>query len=168
MKPYRDRTPTRLRGYDYTTPGFYFITICTFQREYLFGEIINSAMNLNSAGKIVQSVWENLPQRYSHVHAGEFIVMPNHFHGVIEITSVNMDIEKDKKYGLSEIVRGFKAWSSRRINLVQNTAGVPVWQRSFYDRIIRDDFQLENAMMYIKMNPQRWEEDEENHLYVKR
>ena len=109
---YRIET-TRLNGFDYAKPGNYFITICTKDRKPLFGEITDGKIKLSEAGKIVSECWSDLPNHYPNVILDEFIVMPNHIHGIIIIRK---GLENNSKHGLSEFVRAFKSFSSRRIN----------------------------------------------------
>jgi REP element-mobilizing transposase RayT len=160
---YRIET-TRLNGYDYSKPGNYFITICTKDREQLFGEIMNEKIILSETGKIVSECWLDLPNHYPNIILDEFMVMPNHFHGIIIIRNGS---DNNLKHGLSEIIRAFKSFSSRRINKL-NTLNVEtglrpvststtsyIWQPRFYDRIIRSDNELNRIRVYIKNNPKK-------------
>jgi len=79
------RVSTRLKGYDYSQPGIYFVTVCTQHRLYLFGEVVNRKMILNDAGKMIRRIWNDLPKRFDFIRLDEYVVMPNHFHGIIEI-----------------------------------------------------------------------------------
>ncbi|HKJ28450.1 MAG TPA: transposase [Anaerolineales bacterium] len=158
MDETRGRKPTRLKGYDYSTPGTYFVTICTFHRECLFGEVDGDKIQLNPIGKLVEKIWFGLPRQFLHIKADHFVVMPNHVHGLIEI----MPNEIKSRHGLSDIMNGYKSRTTRLVNRIRDTKGVPLWQRSFYDRIIRDEKQLLTVIEYIRQNPSRWMEDEEN------
>jgi REP element-mobilizing transposase RayT len=109
---YRIET-SRLNGYNYSKPGNYFITICTKDREPLFGEIIDEKIKLTEKGKIVSDCWYDLPNHYPNITLDEFIVMPNHIHGIINICN---GTDKKLKHGLSEFIRAFKSFASRRIN----------------------------------------------------
>ena len=109
---YRIET-TRLNGFDYAKPGNYFITICTKDREPLFGEIIDGKIKLSESGKIVSDCWSDLPNHYPNIILDEFIVMPNHIHGIIIIRNRT---DNNLNHGLSEFIRAFKSFSSRRIN----------------------------------------------------
>ena len=169
MYPQRERKPNRLKGFDYSSPGIYFVTICTYQRAYLLGEVTRGKMVMNNAGKIVQQVWNELPVHYSDINIDHFIIMPNHIHGLIKLLEPNVGdgfkpstAEIRHSHGLSEIVRGFKSFSARRVNNVMNSKGVPLWQRSFYDRIIRSDDEHYAVIQYIQDNPKNWQEDEDN------
>jgi putative transposase len=164
---------TRLDGWDYSAPGYYFFTICSKNRECLFGEINNGKMVVNEFGRIVQNCWDELTNHYERIKLDEFIIMPNHVHGIIVICSDNDIVEtglkpvstkngfgKSKKYGLSEFVRALKTFSARRINKIRGTSEISIWQSRFYDRIIRDENELLMISEYIQNNHVKWEEDE--------
>jgi REP element-mobilizing transposase RayT len=164
MKQKRKTSP-RLKGYDYSLAGAYFVTICTLEKVCLFGEIANGMMQLNPSGEIVTTVWVDLPAHYPYVHLDEFIIMPNHVHGILFLSNQRRDRFRNlslQQHGLSEIIRGFKTWSAKRVNKGLGKTGTPIWQRSFYDRIIRDQEELLRIQEYIFNNPIKWEEDEEN------
>ena len=172
MKQYRfnpdihRRRSIRLMGYDYSHAGAYFVTVCSQHRECLYGEVPGGEMKLNEAGRMVQSVWDELPHHYPHVELDQFIVMPNHIHGVIVLTDgivgAGFKPAPTKRHGLPEIVRAFKTFSSRRVNQFRRTPGLRVWQRNYYEHIIRDESDLFQIRQYIGENPAKWEEDE-NH-----
>jgi putative transposase len=183
------RHSIRLQGYDYSQSGAYYITIVTFGRECLFGQVINGEMRLNQSGQIVQRAWFDLPNHYPHVELGAFCIMPNHAHGIIvlddggrggsisKIPVPIMAISNEtplpageqtrpyivaKRHPLSEIVRAFKSFSARRINALRKTPGLPVWQRNYYEHIIRDDDDYNRIQLYIESNPVNWMKDDEN------
>ncbi|MFC1960408.1 transposase [Chloroflexota bacterium] len=131
---YKRKSTIRLPGYDYAQPGGYYVTICTHDRGHLFGKIINRQMILNTYGHIVQHCWQDIPNHYPHAILDAYIIMPNHVHGIIELTSED---SPGHRHTLSEIMRGFKTYSARRINEQRALSAVPVWQRSFFDHIIR-------------------------------
>ncbi|MGQ9925797.1 MAG: transposase [Chloroflexaceae bacterium] len=179
--PYKHhRCSIRLKGYDYTQAGAYFVTICTQDRACLFGEVVDGEMRLNDAGQIVQTAWDELPNHYPNVELDEFVVMPNHVHRIIVIvgagavgagavgaSAVGAGLKPAptipvKRHGLAEIVRALKTFSARRINETRRTPGVPVWQRNYYEHIIRDDDSLDRIRQYILDNPLRWLEDREH------
>ena len=175
---------TRLKGWDYSSPAAYFITICTKNREWLFGDVVQKSMFLNNNGKIVEKCWFDLPQHYENLKLDQFVIMPNHVHGIMMIDIENvpafrvetglkpvstetsttkttdMDNRKKKPHGLFEFVRALKTFSARRINEHRKTYGKPVWQTRFYDRIIRDDNELYRIRNYIMDNPANWKNDE--------
>ena len=173
------RRSIRLKGYDYTKAGAYFITICTWQREHLFGDIVNGEMQLSRYGETVRFNWDILPKRYRNVELDAFIIMPNHIHGIIVLKDNALDgagleslsVKKDKfsvkpaptkskLHGLSEIVRGFKTFSARRINQIRRMTGVSVWQRGYYEHIIRNEESLMAIREYIINNPLGWEKEQ--------
>ncbi|MGD1862872.1 MAG: transposase [Leptolyngbyaceae cyanobacterium] len=231
------RRSLRLPHYDYTSPGAYFITICVHQRQCLFGEIVNGAMQLNEFGEVARSHWLRLPQHRVHVRLDAFVIMPNHMHGIIVLDTstdpiigthvgaglaqtssnptnnnapkpaptahpqnndvgldrhglnadetrspgcdgvgfgrhgLNMDETRSpkptppgklgggKRHDIPEIVRGYKTFSARRINRLRRIRGVPVWQRNYWERIIRDETALRNIRRYIRNNPASWQLD---------
>jgi REP element-mobilizing transposase RayT len=186
--PYRHhRRSIRLKGYDYAQPGAYFITICTQDRAYLFGEVVDGEMRLNEYGKVVEFTWHDLVNHVSGIALDAFVVMPNHVHGIVIITdgpaattAVGAGSEPAptepaptepaptepaptlNRHGLPEIVRQFKTFSARRINALRGTLGVPVWQRNYYEHVIRDEESLSRIRQYILENPARWAVDREN------
>ena len=167
------RRSIRLKGYDYSQEGAYFVTVCTHNRECIFGEVL-----LNEFGKIVESVWFDLPKHYPNVELDAFVIMPNHVHGIMIVGDVavgadfkpapTMAMAAAKEpvptggYALSEVVRGFKTFSARRINEIRATSGTPVWQRNYYEHIVRDEDRLNRIREYIINNPMRWQFDREN------
>jgi len=154
----RQRRSLRLKGYDYSQDGAYFVTICAHGRECLFGEVIGSEMKMDEIGRKVQAVWDDLPIHYPHIATDAFVVMPNHVHGVIAIRA-GLKPAPTKRHGLSEIVRAFKTFSARRINEFRKTSGALVWQRNYYDHVIRNDTDYNRIAEYVANNPQRWMED---------
>ncbi len=162
------RRSIRLNGYDYAQPGAYFVTTVTHQRECLFGDVVDGEMMLNVCGEIAKLVWDELPNHYPYVILDEFCVMPNHVHMIIVLSETSSSRggfqthPYPKRHALPEIVRGFKTFSARRINESQNSRGVPVWQRNYYERIVRDDREMNAIRQYIQNNPLNWEQDKEN------
>ena len=175
------RRSIRLKGYDYSQPGAYFITICTHQRECLFGEIIDGQMHLKNFGRIIQIHWGNLQKHHLHIKLDEFVIMPNHLHGIIilfndsvgaglndtftsqteqmTIKPAPATIVQSTNYqqkGIPEIIRGFKTFSARQINNIRSQKGVPLWQRNYYEHIIRNESDLNRIREYIVKNPQKW------------
>jgi putative transposase len=151
------RKSTRLKNYDYSSSGVYFMTICVFQRECIFGEIANGEMILSSAGERVLEVWEGLPLRFPTVELDAFVIMPNHVHGVICLT-----VDGSEAVSISTVLRVFKSLSARAINQDLGRAERPAWQKRFWDRVVRDEAELERVRTYILNNPQSWAEDAEN------
>ena len=160
----RRRRVVRLRGYDYAAPGSYYVSMCTQGRLCLFGDIANGEMCLNEYGRLVEAVWDELPDHYAHVRLDACVIMPNHVHGILVFVEAGSKPASTAivRHGLPEIVRAFKTFSARRINAARGTAGTPVWQRNYYEHIIRDDADLNRTRQYILDNPARWNEDPEN------
>ena len=151
------RHSTRLEGYDYSQAGAYFVTVVAHEREALFGGVVNGQMVINHSGQILQSVWSDLPRHYKELELDAFCIMPNHVHAIIflhEDGSV-------KRTTLSELVRAFKSYSARRINSSRKMTGVPVWQRNYYEHIVRNDHEYQSIYKYILDNPINWEKDDE-------
>ena len=125
---------------------------------------------MNELGEVVQDVWDELPAHYPHVSLDEFVIMPNHIHGIIQLAEEHPSPRRggflnpplQPRHSLSEIVRGFKTWFARKIKRIRGTTGTPFWQRSFYDHIIRDERDLDNIRAYIYHNPLKWEHDQYN------
>ena len=157
------RRTIRLRDYDYAQAGMYFVTICSHQRVCLFGEISSGGMLANDAGRIVRATWDALPEHYAHVSLDAFIAMPNHVHGILVMDSalaVGAGLKPaptpPTRHGLPEVVRAFKTFSSRRINEQRQTPGEKVWQRNYWERVIRNDEELRHIREYIQNNPAQW------------
>lgn len=150
------------------------MTISTHENECLFGEIVNDEMVLNEAGRIVQSVWEELPVHFSGVELDSFVALPNHLHGVLFIESGSKDEESKPKgsatdtspvlrpRSLGAVIGSFKSAATKRINQNQDTPGRKVWLRNYYEHIIRDADDLIRIRKYISGNPTNWAQDPEN------
>jgi putative transposase len=168
------RRSIRLKGYDYTRPGAYFVTICTYQRQALFGEVIDGEMVLNACGKIVREEWLKTTQIRTNIqlHQDEFVVMPNHPHGIIWIDKTvgarrrraptKEGFGKPVKGSIPTIVRAYKSAVTLRINQILNSSGAPFWQRNYYERVVRNNDELNAIRQYIRNNPQKWELDQDN------
>lgn len=226
------RRSIRLKGYDYTQAGAYFVTLCAWRQACLFGEIVEGRMILNNNGRFIHAVWQDLPNHYSIVGLDAFVIMPNHVHAIIilrdprvtvgagllniqdnttthpkpaptptivqagltifqDVTTIHpkpaptpttivqagLTIIQDvttthpkpaptpKIHGLPEIVRALKTFSARRINAFHHSPGIPVWQRNYYEHIIRSRKELKQTSEYIHSNPAHWNDDEENPAY---
>jgi REP element-mobilizing transposase RayT len=159
------RCSIRLKGYDYSQPGAYFVTICTQKKLHVFGEVVDGKIALNEIGKIAKSVWLDLPRHYFNIELDAFVTMPNHVHGIVFIVGAGLKpapTDVTKHHSLPEIVRGVKTFSSRRINEMRAIPGIPLWQRNYYEHIIRDENELNRIREYIINNPLQWQFDREN------
>ena len=168
-----DRRSIRLRGYGYSNQGPYFVTITAQDRESLFGDIVDGEMQCNSVGMIVLEEWLRSAEIRPEFWFDAFVVMPNHVHGILAVappapaTRVNSPGDSDTllqrpAHSLGSFVAGFKSATTRRINLIRCTPGAKVWQRNYYEHIIRNDRSLDRIREYIETNPQRWVIDQEN------
>lgn len=161
----------RLSNWDYSSAGYYFITICTYNREALFGYVSDGMMVLNEYGNVVQDEWLKSTKIRKEIELDEFIVMPNHLHGILLIkNNDNAIVETNGRLSLrqssmkpksvSSFIAGFKSITTKRINTLRDARGNPVWQRNYHDRIIRNENELNNIRKYICDNPLNWEKDE--------
>ena len=165
-----NRRSVRLKGYNYSKNGAYFVTVCTHNRECLFGDIVIGAgsksahMSLNEYGEIVKNVWDDLINHVTGVELDVFGIMPNHIHGIVTINGAGLEPAPTGQIGLSEIIRQLKTFSARQINVRRRTPGVPLWQRNYYEHIIRNEKSYGEIATYIANNPTHWEIDR---LYVR-
>jgi putative transposase len=148
------RKSLRLSHFDYATPGAYFVTVCTQDRACLFGTVRDGLVHLSEAGRIVEQVWQALPGHYPNFALDEFVIMPNHVHGVLLI-------ENEGGRPLSNLMRAFKAFSTREIR-GRTLANDTVWQRGYYEHVVRDESDLTAIRQYIQDNPAKWDLDDEN------
>lgn len=164
-----NRQSRRLKGYDYASEGLYFITLNTENRNQLFGEIKNGDMHLNNVGLFTRDCWLAIPKHFPHVALHDFVIMPDHIHGVIEIiynpvdNSVGMNNYSSRlsefrspTRTIGSIVRGFKIGVTKWIR--QHTTIHTVWQRDYYEHIIRDTGSYHRICQYIIDNPKNWKE----------
>ena len=173
MRLSHDRHSLRLQSYDYSQPGAYFITICTYEKKNLLGNIVDGEMNLTEAGRTIWDIWESLPKRYPEIQLDAFVVMPNHIHGIImvlynsevgaihELPLPRTRIQR-RRMLLPKVVGYFKMNTAKQVNVIRDTRGTPVWQRNYYEHIIRNEDQLQRLREYIINNPVRWHEDPDN------
>lgn len=156
----QQRKTLRLRHYDYARTNWYFVTIKAFEGLMLFGEIIDSVPQLNPVGLIVCEEWKDLQKRLQHVRLDEFVVMPNHLHGIIMIERTGNSIESSKSHGLlpaslGSVISQFKSRTVKRVRK-KTSEHVNLWQRNYYESILRTDIDIENRRRYIRENPVRW------------
>jgi REP element-mobilizing transposase RayT len=173
------RRSIRLKGYHYTQPGAYYITLCTKARQCLFGDVVKGEMRLNSLGYIAFTCWQEIPNHFPHVELDVFVIMPNHLHGILVITDTLVGathasplhrtnaLPKRHPCGPSPksvgaIVGSYKSAVTKRINTICNTKGNSIWQRNYYEHISRDEASVHNIRQYIVENPWRWADDPEN------
>ena len=190
------RRSIRLKGYNYTQAGAYFVTICSYQRMHVFGEVINGEMIPNDTGKTARQEWFKTAELrpYVKLYDDEFVIMPNHGHGIIWIVDDNVGIrrrriqdlekqgaqqrraptEKTESFGrpvkgsIPTIVRAYKSAVTYAVNAAQNMRGAVLWQKNYYEHIIRNDRQLNNIRWYIRNNPLHWQLDRDNAQNVRK
>jgi REP element-mobilizing transposase RayT len=177
----KHRRSIRLKDYDYTTAGAYFITIVTHGRKILFGEVTDGVIRLNDAGRMIQSVWDELAEHYAGVQHDAFVVMPNHIHGVVSLVGAGprarpsvkgqpqgvAPTEDTSAMSVPDVVHRFKTLTTKRyIDGVKNSGWAAFthrfWQRNYFEHVIRDEQSLQRIRQYILDNPARWEFDREN------
>ncbi len=167
------RKPLRLKGYNYSQAGTYYITICTFLRESFFGHLKNAKITLSSVGAIACKYWKEIPNHFQHADVDVFIIMPNHIHGLIKIHSSDDDVAAEHvqprnafqhitKGSIGSIIRQYKASVTRWCN--QNEYNNFRWQRNYYERIVRNEKELNKIREYIISNPLKWRFDRDNQL----
>jgi putative transposase len=172
----RRKNSLRLGGYDYSQIGAYFVTMCTKDRDPLFGRTENELMQLSEFGEIASQCWKEIPERFPSVKLDEFTVMPDHLHGIIVIVDQASSMNESVPGGairesprtdrnnpvwrrrmlLPKIIGRFKQNSAKQINILHSTQGIPVWQRGYHDHIIHDAKSLCRIKQYIIANPCRW------------
>ncbi len=167
----RERKSARLRDYDYSKSGYYFVTICSKNREDWFGKVENGEMHLNRYGGIAEECWAEIPKHFQNVETDEFSVMLNHVHGILIIVgnlvgnaymrSLHNILLSRTKMLLPRVIQQYKASVTRRINLREGESRF-VWQKSFYDHVIRSEKSLSNLRQYILYNSLKWDLDIEN------
>ncbi|CAD5930987.1 putative protein HI_0554 [Planktothrix tepida] len=183
----------RLKGYNYTQPGGYFVTICTKEKQCLFGDIVQGEMRFNSLGAIAFNTWQQIPETFPHVELDYFVIMPNHIHGILIFHEILSDPQfpvgarrasplhrtslsqleisaksTQQPHGaapksLGAVVGWYKSSVSKLINRICNNSGQGlIWQRDYYEEIIRDERALNHIRKYIVENPARWDDDPEH------
>jgi len=164
----KNRKPNRLKVYDYSNGGWYFLTICTNNKINHFGKLINGKVVLNEFGEIADKSWKMIDSLHKNIKLDEYVVMPNHIHGIIIINNTVGDATLPAgrqdfasptydrtKMELCKIIQQFKRAVTVKIKSITNNSNFK-WQRSFYDRIIRNDYELYNIRKYIRQNPLKW------------
>jgi putative transposase len=154
----KTRKSVRLPGFDYSQGGAYFVTICSQNRRCMFGEIADFCMEANAIGMLVTACWNSLSDDYPFVSLDTWVLMPNHLHGIIWLSNDNPSGKT-----LARIVAAFKAMSTSRVRQALHT-NLKLWQRGFFEHIIRDDNDLFRIREYIAVNPIQWALDPENPL----
>ena len=172
------RQTIRLKNYNYAANGYYFVTICTHEKQCYFGDVVDGEMHLSQIGKIARQYWLEIPQHSKYTYLDKFVIMPNHVHGIIVIDNpdnpsrdVACYVPTNDEWGLPQtmsklspklgtlgaIIRSYKSSVTRWCR--QNDDDIFHWQSRFYEHIIRDEKSLNNIRRYIIDNPAKWTED---------
>ena len=161
---YPTRRALRLRTYDYSQAGAYFVTLCVEDRRCLFGTITDGTLELNPTGRWIASTWEGLGYRFPAVEMDAFVVMPNHLHGIVVLGE--QPVSAESRTDLPEIMRRFKTYTATQFRTRDTTPRdlrrINLWQRGYHDRVIRNDRELNAIREYILNNPMQWHLDREN------
>jgi putative transposase len=181
----RHRRSVRLKGFDYASPGAYFVTICTYDRAPLLGQVVSGNVVLSEIGRIVAEEWLRTLQVRVEVALDAWVIMPNHLHGILLVNpnapvgayghtplpvindgalagALAVACFRSPSHSLGAIVRGFKGAAARRVNAWRGTPKAPVWQRNYHEHIIRNERELWAIEEYIQNNPPQWEMDRDN------
>jgi putative transposase len=174
----RGRRSIRLPGYDYSQPGYYFVTICSYRRRAVFGEIKDGGLVLSEEGVIVREAWSRTEMLRSEIELDEFVIMPNHLHGIVIITKQQSDLQvgaqgpaplqchsprapsQRQARSLGSLVGRFKGSVTRQVRTLRSDPGFRVWQRNYYERVIRNEREMITIQHYILENPLRWTQDQ--------
>jgi len=168
----KNRKSIRLKNWDYTQEGYYFITICAYQKKCVFSRIENDSIILNEWGRIIQHCLLNVPEHFKHVQMDSFIIMPNHIHFILIIGSTCRGTAcrapTVEKFGipitgsLPTVIRSFKSAVTKQIKELHHSPDLIIWQRNYYDHIIRNEQSLNEIRTYINNNPSQWSMDKYN------
>ena len=156
------RRSVRIQGYDYGQPGWYFVTVCTQPREPLFGTLTRGSMRLSPAGEVVLDGWLRIDELHEGVVLDEFTIMPDHLHGIVVLTAEPgaSSVGRAGPRSLGTLIGQYKTFTTKEINRLRGTPGAPLWQRSYYEHVIRDERDLERIRAYIAHN--RWQPGDED------
>ncbi len=167
------RRSIRLKGYDYTQAGAYFVTLCVVSRECLFGEVVEGVMHLSDLGRIVAAQWNAIPTHFPNASLDVAVVMPNHHHGILVLDGSHPHGPRHPQHqdrrphgtepgSLGSVLQNFESVATRKVNRLRGTPGWQLWQRNYYEHVIRDEEEANRIRAYILSNPARWASDREN------
>ena len=162
----RHRRSIRLKGYDYTQAGAYFVTVCTHKRACLFGEIVQDEMHASDIGALVSRCWDEIPIHFPDAELDSFVLMPNHLHGIIVLRDTpQRTLDVSEKFGkpvsgsIPTIVRSFKSAVTRAVGMhvgARHAVPLRVWQRNYWEHVVRHESELAQIREYIENNPGQW------------
>jgi REP element-mobilizing transposase RayT len=163
------RRSIRLKGFDYSQPGAYFVTICVQGKEFSLGTIDNDKIHLSRYGQICRDVWKHVPSHFPGIYMDTLVLMPNHLHVIITILESNHAANQPQQRrggvtpplrpSLGQIVGYYKYQTTKEINRIRGTPGTPFWQRNYYERVVRNQNELDRIRKYIVDNPRNWDRD---------
>lgn len=161
MSGFQQRKKLRLAEFDYGSVGAYFVTVCTHNRQCVFGACENGVVELSELGRSVQAEWMQSAEIRNEIELDQYVVMPNHFHGIVWIREAVSSERKSTERTLGTLMAGFKSACTKKF---RESAGADaaLWQRRFYDHVIRNEQSLLKIREYVVNNPLRWDEDPEN------
>lgn len=168
FNPARGRRSIRLKGYDYSQPGAYFVTLCVRDRECALGDVSDGEVMLSDFGQIARDFWSQVPAHFPNVSIDTFIVMPNHVHAIVVIHDPDRCTGRGevtsplRRPTLGQIVAYYKYQTTKQLNRIRDTPSTPFWQRNYYERIVRNDRELTAIRVYIAQNPRKWESDRDH------
>jgi len=170
-----NRRSVRLKNFDYSQPGAYFLTICAHNNRCLFGRVVWGEMSLNDLGELVDKCWLEIPRHFPNIELATHVVMPNHLHGILVLRErarravpLRAGITHSEMFGapvngsIPTIARSFKSAASKRIRQVLKRPAMQVWQRNYYEHCIRNRDDFNKTLEYIRLNPARWDFDPDN------
>jgi REP element-mobilizing transposase RayT len=166
-----NRHSIRLKEYDYSQAGAYFVTLCTKNRKFILGDTIDGIMQLNNSGLIIAETWQWLSEQYPYVELDTCVVMPNHFHAIILILDDRRGGSRTAptmRKPLGRLIGAFKTVSTKQINALRGAPGQLVWQRNYYEHVICNEIDPEETREYIQNNPLKWLEDENHPANVRK
>lgn len=166
-KPIQNRKSIRLPNYDYTQEGAYFITLVTHNRKWILSAVVESQIKLSPIGNIVKDIWQSIPLHFPQASVNHYVIMPNHIHGIINLVGARRAVPlqiferfgKPVKGSLPTIIRSFKSEVTRRVNIFRQTPGEKLWQRNYYEHVIRNEREFQILIDYIVTNPGNWCDD---------
>lgn len=151
-----NRRSIRLGGHDYAADGKYFVTICTKGRSVWFGTVANGVMYLNAHGTLVDTYLRLFEWIYPFVHIDTWVIMPDHLHCILEIHHGHLTAPVMRRKPLGELIGAFKTITTRHLNVMSGATGMKIWQRNFYEHIVRTHAEYQTICRYIRQNPSRW------------
>ncbi|MDV2989573.1 MAG: transposase [Dehalogenimonas sp.] len=164
------RKNTRLKEYDYSTAAVYFITVCVQDKKCLFGEVTDGTITVSALGTMTEQCWKDIIKHSPDIEIDEWVVMPNHFHGIVHIPDITgrarhaspLQHPAPRRTVVGTVIGSFKSAVTRRLKQ-DGLISASVWQRGYYEHVVRNEEDLARIREYIAWNPARWTDDPEYH-----